>query len=71
MNYAQNILNICHRTTLAQGANGESVPTVTIAVAEVYIPSWVFNCQAIISVEDDIVLEQHIRALNVETYQIS
>ena len=43
---------------------------VTIAVAEVDVVCWAADGQAIVTVEDDIVLEQHVRALGGETYQM-
>ena len=68
MDHAQNILDIRHRTILTQRSDGESVTAVTIGVAEVYVVRWATDRQAIISVEDDVVLEQHIRSLSGETY---
>ena len=42
---------------------------VTVAVAKVNVSRWGADCQAIVSIKHDIVLEQHIRAPNGETYQ--
>ena len=57
MNHEQNILNIRNITTLTQRANGEPVTAVAIDIAEVNVASWTVDRQAIISIEDDIVLE--------------
>ena len=57
MNHVQNIPNIRHCATLAQRANGESVTTVAIAVTEVDFLRWAADRQAIIPIEDDVVLE--------------
>ena len=69
VNHAQDILDIRHCSGLTKGTNGESVTTVTIAVPEVYVICRAADRQAIISVEDDVVLEKHIRTLSRETYQ--
>ena len=42
---------------------------VTIAVAEVDVTSWAADSQAIVTVEDGVVLEQHVRSLGGETYE--
>jgi len=46
------------------------VTAVTIAVAEMDVVYWVVYRQAIISVVDNVVFEQHVRALNTKTYQM-
>ena len=56
MNYLQNILNI-HCAAFTQGANRKSVTTVAIGIAEVDVVRWGTKHQAVISVEDDVVLE--------------
>jgi hypothetical protein len=66
VNYVHNILNI-HRTAFSQRTNGKSVTTVAIGIAEVDVVRWGTEHQAIISVEDDVVLEYYIRALNIKT----
>ena len=42
---------------LTQITNGESVTAVTVAVAEVDVIRWAADCQAVISVANDVVLE--------------
>jgi len=56
VNYIQNILNI-HRITLAHGANGKSVTTITVGIAEVDVVRWGTKHQAIVSVENDVVFK--------------
>jgi hypothetical protein len=46
------------------------VTAVTIAVAEVDVVCGAANRQTIIAVVNDIVLEQNVRALDVETYRM-
>ena len=43
--------------------------TATIAVAEGDIRRWARNCETIVSVENDIVLEQYVGCCHVETYK--
>jgi len=57
VNNVQNILNIRNVAGLAQRANGEPVTAVTIGVAEVNVARWAVDRHAIVSIEDDIVLE--------------
>ena len=42
---------------------------VTVAIAEVYVICWASNGQAIVAVENDVVLEQQVRALGGEAYE--
>ena len=56
VNYVQNILNI-HCITLAHGANGKSVTTITVGIVEVDVVRWGTKHQAIVSVENDIVFK--------------
>ena len=53
----QNVLNVGNRATTTQRTDGESMTTITIAVAEVNVICRAANRQAIISVVDDVVLE--------------
>jgi hypothetical protein len=61
-----NVLNIRYRATPAQRADGEPVAAVTIVIAEVDVVRWTTDGQAIVAVEDDVVLEQQVRALGGE-----
>ena len=69
VNHVQNILNI-HCAAFAHGANRKSVTTVAILIAEVDVVRWGTEHQAIISVEDDVILKYYIRALDIESYRI-
>ena len=43
--------------------------TVTITIAEVDVVGWAANCQTIVAVEDDVVLERQVRSLGGEAYE--
>ena len=57
MNRVHDILNIRRHAIVTQGADGEPVTAVTITVAEVDVVRWAAERQAIISVENDVVLQ--------------
>jgi hypothetical protein len=57
LNHIQNILNVREIATLTQRTNREPVTAVTIGIAEVNVARWAVDRQAIVSIEDDIVLE--------------
>ena len=55
--YIQDILNVCNVTPLTERADGEPVTTITVTIPEVDVARWTPDCKAIVSIEDDIILE--------------
>ena len=57
VNHVQNIRNIRNITALTKRTNGEPVTAITIGVAEVNVARWAADREAVVSIEDDVVLE--------------
>ena len=71
MDDVHNILNIRRNSIRALTNNGESVTAVTIVVAEDDVICRAANRQTIISIINDVVLEDYVCALYVEAYRMA
>ena len=57
VDHVQNIRNIGNITALTQRTNGEPVTAITIGVAEVNVARWAVDREAVVSIEDDVILK--------------